>query len=45
MPMNAGDVNNDGKADIIVGSLGKDVLSTTIQKDAGGVSVINATEL
>jgi hypothetical protein len=43
--ISVGDINNDGKADIIVGMPGRDVMNTKMQKDAGGVKAINATSL
>lgn len=47
--LSAGDINGDGK-DIIVGIPGKDVTVTIdgkvkVQKDAGGVTILNATAL
>lgn len=44
--VSAGDINSDGKADLIIGIPNKDVdLESSVQKDAGGVKVINATAL
>jgi predicted nucleotidyltransferase len=44
--VSAGDINSDGKADLIIGIPNKDVeLESSVQKDAGGVKVIDATAL
>ncbi|MFO1347450.1 MAG: FG-GAP-like repeat-containing protein [Pseudomonadales bacterium] len=44
--LGVGDINADGKADILIGIPGKDVMvSGKTQKDAGGVEVLNATAL
>ncbi len=44
--VSTGDINSDGKADILIGMPNKDVeLESSVQKDAGGVKVINATAL
>jgi len=44
--VSAGDINSDGKADLIIGIPNKDVeLESSVQKDAGGVKVINALQL
>lgn len=44
--VSAGDINADGKADLIIGIPNKDVeLESSVQKDAGGVKVLNATAL
>ncbi len=44
--VSAGDINSDGKADLIIGIPNKDVeLESSVQKDAGGVMVINALQL
>jgi hypothetical protein len=44
--VSAGDINADGKADLIIGIPNKDVeLESSVQKDAGGVKVINALQL
>jgi predicted nucleotidyltransferase len=44
--VSAGDINSDGKADIIIGIPNKDVeLESSVQKDAGGVKILNATAL
>jgi len=42
--VSAGDINSDGRVDLIIGIPNKDVeLESLVQKDAGGVKVINAT--
>ena len=44
--VSAGDINSDGKADLIIGIPNKDVeLESSVQKDAGGVKVIGALQL
>ena len=44
--VSAGDINSDGKADLIIGIPNKDVeLESSVQKDAGGVKVIDALQL
>ncbi len=44
--VSTGDINSDGKADLIIGIPNQDVeLESSVQKDAGGVKVINATAL
>ena len=43
--VSAGDIDGDGKADLIIGIPGKDVQSVKLQKDAGGVTVISGADL
>ena len=44
--VSAGDINSDGKADLIIGIPNKDVeLESSVQKDTGGVTILNATAL
>lgn len=43
--LSAGDINSDGKADLIIGIPGKDVPGAKSQKDAGAVKVVSGAVL
>jgi hypothetical protein len=43
--LSAGDINSDGKADLVIGVPGKDVQAAKLQKNAGMVQVLNGAKL